>query len=49
MAVTVEDLLARNDELTAALDVLLGTGLCATASARAAHVGVAENLDRILG
>lgn len=49
MAVSVEDLLARNDELTAALDVLLGTGLCATPSARGVQVGVVENLDRILG
>ncbi|WP_157987789.1 serine hydrolase domain-containing protein [Jiangella endophytica] len=52
VALTVEDLIARNDELAAALNVLLGTGLCATPAApaaRGAQVGVVENLDRIPG
>lgn len=49
VTVTVEDLLARNEELSDALDVLLGTGLCATPSAPGAQVGVVENLDRIPG
>ncbi|SEE76422.1 serine hydrolase domain-containing protein [Jiangella alba] len=42
VAITVEDLIARNDELSAAVDVLIGAGLCA-------QVGVVEKLDRVLG